>query len=189
MQSPPTTGAPPRRYRKSATAWPAMRSIWTSMARCSRLRPARIGWKCPYGWCRCCNGCRGARWRGGVRQRPHHRCDRCAVPSAEAAGSGCSRRGNPVRGETEWMDEGLVGELQGALPLLRQAIAPLRGVWLEDKRCAIALHYRTVPERDARSSRSRNCGGRPGPAFAPLVGKCVVEIRARHLTKGAVSGA
>jgi trehalose 6-phosphate phosphatase len=70
--------------------------------------------------------------------------------------------------------------------LLRQAIAPLRGVWLEDKRCAIALHYRTVPERGREVLKvAELVAAGLGPAFAPLVGKCVVEIRARHLTKGA----
>ena len=87
------------------------------------------------------------------------------------------------------MDEGLIGELQGALPLLREAIAPLRGVWLEDKRCAIALHYRNAPERGREVLKvAELIVASLGPAFAPLVGKCVVEIRPRHLTKGAGIG-
>jgi len=91
-----------------------------------------------------------------------------------------------VEGQTVSMDEALVGELQGALPLLRNAIAPLHGVWLEDKRCAIALHYRSVPERGREVLKvAELVVAGLGPAFAPLVGKCVVEIRARHLTKGA----
>jgi trehalose 6-phosphate phosphatase len=84
------------------------------------------------------------------------------------------------------MDEGLVAELQAAVPLLRKAIEPLHGVWLEDKGCAIALHYRTVPERGREVLQiAELVVAGLGSAFAPLVGKCVVEIRARHLTKGA----
>jgi trehalose 6-phosphate phosphatase len=89
-------------------------------------------------------------------------------------------------GQTTSMDEGLVAELQGALPLLRKAIEPLRGVWLEDKRYAVALHYRNVPERGRDVLKvAELVVASLGSAFAPLVGKCVVEIRARHLTKGA----
>jgi len=89
-------------------------------------------------------------------------------------------------GQTTYMDEGLVGELQGALPLLRKGIESLRGVWLENKRCAIALHYRNVPERGREVLKvAELVVASLGSSFAPLVGKCVVEIRARHLTKGA----
>jgi trehalose 6-phosphate phosphatase len=90
-----------------------------------------------------------------------------------------------IDGQTVSMDEALVGELQSALPLLREAIAPLHGVWLEDKRGAIALHYRNVPERGREVLKvAELVVAGLGSAFAPLVGKCVVEIRARHLTKG-----
>ncbi len=89
-------------------------------------------------------------------------------------------------GQTDSMDEALVGELQSALPLLREAILPLHGVWLEDKRYAIALHYRNAPERGREVLKvAELVAAGLGSAFAPLVGKCVVEIRARHLTKGA----
>jgi trehalose 6-phosphate phosphatase len=89
-------------------------------------------------------------------------------------------------GQTIPMDDALVGELQSALPLLREAIAPLRGVWLEDKRGAIALHYRNAPERGREVLQvAELVVAGLGSEFAPLVGKCVVEIRARHLTKGA----
>jgi trehalose 6-phosphate phosphatase len=91
-----------------------------------------------------------------------------------------------LEGQTVSLDEALVGELQRALPLLQEAIAPLRGVWLEDKRGAIALHYRNVPERGREVLKvAEIVVAGLGPAFAPLVGKCVVEIRPRHLTKGA----
>jgi trehalose 6-phosphate phosphatase len=83
-------------------------------------------------------------------------------------------------------DESLVGELQSVLPLLREAVGPMHGVWLEDKRCAIALHYRSVPERGREVLKvAELIVSGLGPRFASLVGKCVVEIRPRHMTKGA----
>lgn len=83
-------------------------------------------------------------------------------------------------------DEAIVAELQRAQPLLREAIAPITGAWIEDKRCAIALHYRSVPERgrEVLKVAELTVAGL-GPDFATLVGKCVVEIRPRQLTKGA----
>jgi trehalose 6-phosphate phosphatase len=90
------------------------------------------------------------------------------------------------KGERVIVDESLVAELARALPLLREAIESLPGVWLEDKRCAVALHYRTVPERGREVLKvAELVVAGLGPAFATLVGKCVVEIRPRHLTKGA----
>jgi trehalose 6-phosphate phosphatase len=90
-----------------------------------------------------------------------------------------------VNGERILMDESLVAELQRALPLLRAAIAPMPGVWLENKRCAIALHYRHVPERGREVLKvAEIVVAGLGPEFAVLVGKCVVEIRPRHFTKG-----
>ncbi|MGA8709040.1 MAG: trehalose-phosphatase [Steroidobacteraceae bacterium] len=83
-------------------------------------------------------------------------------------------------------DEAIVAQLQQARPLLREAIAPIAGAWIEDKRCAIALHYRSVPERgrEVLKVAELTIAGL-GPDFATLVGKCVVEIRPRRLTKGA----
>jgi trehalose 6-phosphate phosphatase len=91
-----------------------------------------------------------------------------------------------VSGGRVVIDESLVAELQTALPLLREAIAHVPGVRLENKRCAIALHYRSVPERGREVLKlAELVVASLGPAFAVLVGKCVVEIRPRHLTKGA----
>lgn len=83
------------------------------------------------------------------------------------------------------VDDELAGELAAARPLLQQRVAKLRGVLLEDKRSAIALHYRSVPERgrDVLKLAELVVAGM-GPEFAVLVGKCVVEIRPRHMTKG-----
>lgn len=79
-----------------------------------------------------------------------------------------------------------VSKLIAAEPLLKQGIVNMRGVLLENKRSAIALHYRNAP----------NCGrevlkvtelvaGVMGSEFAVRLRKCLVEIRPRHVTKGA----
>jgi trehalose 6-phosphate phosphatase len=96
--------------------------------------------------------------------------------------------GGEIRLMGEWLasDESLVKELQAARPLLSEAIARLPGVWLEDKRCAIALHYRAALERGHEVLKlAEMVVAGLGPQFAVLVGKCVVEIRPRHVTKGA----
>jgi len=91
-----------------------------------------------------------------------------------------------VSGDRIIVDESLAAELQAMLPLLHDATAYLPGVRLENKRCAIALHYRSVPERGHEVLKlAEMVVARLGAAFAVLVGKCVVEIRPRHLTKGA----
>jgi trehalose 6-phosphate phosphatase len=83
------------------------------------------------------------------------------------------------------VDDELSGELSLVKPMLRQAIAHLHGVLLEDKRCAIALHYRGAPERGREVLRlAELVVAGMGSEFAVLVGKCVVELRPRHLTKG-----
>jgi trehalose 6-phosphate phosphatase len=84
------------------------------------------------------------------------------------------------------VDDELAGELAAAKPLLQQRVARLRGVLLEDKRSAIALHYRSVPERGREVLKlAELVVAGMGSEFAVLVGKCVVEIRPRHMTKGA----
>jgi trehalose 6-phosphate phosphatase len=82
-------------------------------------------------------------------------------------------------------DAPLAGQIQAAEPLLREAIAGLRGVILENKHSAIALHYRSVPERGREVLKvAELVVGGMGSEFAVLMGKCVVEIRPRHQTKG-----
>ena len=84
------------------------------------------------------------------------------------------------------VDEQLTAELQAAEPLLREAIEHIRGVQLENKRSVIALHYRSVPERGREVLKvAELVAGSLGSQFGVLMGKCVVEIRPRHLTKGA----
>jgi trehalose 6-phosphate phosphatase len=83
------------------------------------------------------------------------------------------------------VDEQLTAELQSVEPLLRETIARIRGVQLENKRSVIALHYRSVPERGREVLKiAELVTGSLGSQFGVLVGKCVVEIRPRHLTKG-----
>lgn len=83
------------------------------------------------------------------------------------------------------VDDELSVELALVRPMLKQAIAPLRGVTLEDKRSAIALHYRSAPERGREVLKiAELMVAGMGSDFSVLVGKCVVEIRPRHLTKG-----
>jgi trehalose 6-phosphate phosphatase len=84
------------------------------------------------------------------------------------------------------IDRQLTAELQAAEPLLQQAIARIRGVQLENKRSVIALHYRSVPERGREVLKvAELVASGLGSQFSVLMGKCVVEIRPRHLTKGA----
>jgi trehalose 6-phosphate phosphatase len=79
----------------------------------------------------------------------------------------------------------LVDALQSAAPTLLAAIARIPGVELENKHSAIALHYRSVPERGREVLQvAELVAGGLGGEFAVLMGKCVVEIRPRHLTKG-----
>ena len=84
-------------------------------------------------------------------------------------------------------DQQLTRELAEVSPLLRRAVAHMRGVLLEDKGSAIALHYRTVPDRGREVLKvaelvlgDANMTG----DFMIRLGKCVVEICPRHLTKG-----
>jgi trehalose 6-phosphate phosphatase len=96
--------------------------------------------------------------------------------------------GGEIRGYEQHviLDEPLAQALQLALPPLRAALARLPGVRLEDKRCVVALHYRSVPERGREVLKVAELALRSlGPQFGVLMGKCVVEIRPRHLTKGA----
>ncbi len=79
----------------------------------------------------------------------------------------------------------LAVQLQCALPPLLAAVERLRGVRLENKGSVVALHYRSAPERGRdvlKLAELTLC--ELGSEFGLLVGKCVVEIRPRHLNKG-----
>ncbi len=79
-----------------------------------------------------------------------------------------------------------MAELQRRSRCCGRRLRPCAACWIEDKRSAIALHYRSVPERgrEVLKVAELTVAGL-GPDFAMLVGKCVVEIRPRQLTKGA----
>jgi trehalose 6-phosphate phosphatase len=82
-------------------------------------------------------------------------------------------------------DERLSALLQQAMPALRDAVARLQGVHLENKGCALALHYRAAPERGREVLALAEWAVLGlGGEFGVLMGKCVVEIRPRHFTKG-----
>jgi trehalose 6-phosphate phosphatase len=82
-------------------------------------------------------------------------------------------------------DERLSTALQAVVPALQQAVGQIRGVQLENKGSAVALHYRGAPERgrDVLQLAEKSVA-HLGGEFGALLGKCVVEIRPRHLTKG-----
>jgi trehalose 6-phosphate phosphatase len=84
-------------------------------------------------------------------------------------------------------DQRLAEELRVVVPLLRHAVGSMRGVRLEDKGSAIALHYRSVPERGREVLKVAElviADVEVPSDFAVRLGKCVVEICPRHLTKG-----
>jgi trehalose 6-phosphate phosphatase len=95
--------------------------------------------------------------------------------------------GGEIRGPNGQIqtDPRLTEQLQAVEPVLREAIAGMRGVVLENKHSAMALHYRSVPERGREVLKvAELVVGGMGSQFAVLMGKCVVEVRPRHLTKG-----
>ena len=102
------------------------------------------------------------------------------LPAIGVHGGEIRTAGDPVI-----RDDQLSAELATAKPFLTRSIQPLRGVMLEDKRSAIALHYRNAPDFGREVLKIAELAlARMGGDFAVLVGKCVVEIRPRHLTKG-----
>jgi trehalose 6-phosphate phosphatase len=79
----------------------------------------------------------------------------------------------------------LAAQLQHALPPLLAAVERLAGVRLENKGSTVAFHYRSAPERGRdvlKLAELTLCA--LGSEFGLLVGKCVVEIRPRHINKG-----
>jgi trehalose 6-phosphate phosphatase len=102
------------------------------------------------------------------------------LPAIGVHGGEFRMLGGPITREEEF-----AGELAAVKPFLRRSIQPLRGVLLEDKHSVIALHYRKAPEFGREVLRIAELAlARMGGDFAVLVGKCVVEIRPRYLTKG-----
>ena len=84
------------------------------------------------------------------------------------------------------IDQRLNAQLQTMVPALERVLAQLPGTQLENKGSAIALHYRGAPGRGREVLQAAEMTvARLGSEFGVLMGKCVVEIRPRHATKGA----
>jgi trehalose 6-phosphate phosphatase len=95
--------------------------------------------------------------------------------------------GGEIRGASGVIvsDRRLHDQLQAVEPVVREGIARMRGVVLENKRSALALHYRAVPERGREVLKvAELVVGNMGGEFGLLMGKCIVEIRPRQQTKG-----
>jgi trehalose 6-phosphate phosphatase len=85
---------------------------------------------------------------------------------------------------TSRLDEGLAEQLQRVEAGLRAALAAVPGAWLENKRSAIALHYRNSPQRGGQVLKVAEIAlAGLGSEFSLVVGKCVVELRPRQCTK------
>jgi trehalose 6-phosphate phosphatase len=89
-----------------------------------------------------------------------------------------------VSAEVMRFEEALSQRLQRCEPYLREHLAPLPGVMLENKHGAIALHYRAAPESGREVLRvAQHALVSLGAEFDLMVGKCVVELRPRWCTK------
>jgi len=66
-----------------------------------------------------------------------------------------------------------------------KTVAAWPGVWVENKSCGLALHYRQAPERkDAVLALAHNLVGDGRSGFEVLPAHMVLEIRHRDLNKG-----
>ena len=89
-----------------------------------------------------------------------------------------------VGGEHRRFEENLARQLQRCEPYLRQQLAPLPGVLIENKGSAIALHYRAAPDHGREVLRvAQRALVALGAEFDLVVGKCVVELRPRWCNK------
>ncbi|HEX4377946.1 MAG TPA: trehalose-phosphatase [Steroidobacteraceae bacterium] len=90
-------------------------------------------------------------------------------------------------GDGRLLEDRLLDEaLQAVVPALRSSLARLAGTEMENKGSAIALHYRSAPQLGREVLRAAEIAvAQLGSQFGVLRGKCVVEIRPRHATKGA----
>lgn len=78
-----------------------------------------------------------------------------------------------------------VQELDGARQELAEFVRRHPGLLLEDKRYALAVHFRRAPHlsADVQAELKRVCE-RLGPRYALQPGKCVFELRPAEWTKG-----
>ncbi|AEB11501.1 trehalose-phosphatase [Marinithermus hydrothermalis] len=91
------------------------------------------------------------------------------------------------------MEEGILGEeartlvFSGVLERierLRREVPRMEGVRLEDKGCAIALHYRGAPDEAAVVEALQRWVARLPEGLEPLWGKKVLEVRPAGYNKG-----
>ncbi|QCT21878.1 trehalose-phosphatase [Jejubacter calystegiae] len=76
----------------------------------------------------------------------------------------------------------LVARLQESLT---HGLSPLEDTWLENKGAAFALHYRQAPQHAAAVMALAQGVVAQHPALVLQPGKCVVEIKAQAVNKGA----
>lgn len=74
--------------------------------------------------------------------------------------------------------------LQQARILLKEVAATHRGLLLEDKGTALALHYRLAPELEAFAYAAIAKAAEHTPDFHVQPGKCVWELKPRAVSKG-----
>ncbi len=72
----------------------------------------------------------------------------------------------------------------GALARLRDAVPQARGVVVEDKGAAFAVHYRHAPDADAARAALETWAQAVPAGLVPIWGKSVVELRAEGVSKG-----
>lgn len=76
----------------------------------------------------------------------------------------------------------------GALVAVRAALAgaglPAAGVTVEDKRLAVAVHYRQAPDRGGMVHALLAAAAAPFPDLHLVAGKMVVEVKPRGVDKG-----
>lgn len=82
-----------------------------------------------------------------------------------------------------------VPSLDGIRALLGRLVEALDGVWIEDKGCAVAVHFRLAPhlEHAVREAVSRARSALPA-AFEILEGDGVIELKPRACSKATAIG-
>jgi len=100
---------------------------------------------------------------------------------AAAGIHGCERR--DALGH--WRREHFETEgLNGIRTRLATQLEPLEGVWIEDKGCALAVHFRLVPQSGrAVHDTVASVGSQLPASLQILEGDCVIEIKPRAYNK------
>jgi trehalose 6-phosphate phosphatase len=101
---------------------------------------------------------------------------------AAAGVHGCERRDAAGHWRRETRNSGSLAELRERLA---DRLQPLDGVWLEDKGCALAIHFRRVPHLESPLRGALTRLGTLLPAELELLeGDHVIEIKPRGHDKG-----